>query len=106
DAMIDVTSMNDRAGRKISAKALSDVVSARYEELFKLVRNEIRRSGFEHKIEDGIVMTGGGSSVLGAIELAELCFEMPVRKGFAHRGLSGLAEATTNPSLSTGVGLL
>ncbi len=103
--MIDVISVNERPGRKISAKVLSDVVSARYEELFNLIKNEIARSGLENKIAAGIVMTGGGSSILGAIELAEVCFQMPVRQGFAHK-VSGLSEATTNPSLATGVGLL
>jgi cell division protein FtsA len=103
--MIDVTSVNERPGRKISAKVLSDVVSARYEELFGLIQNELRRSGLESKIAAGIVMTGGGSSVLGALELAETCFQMPVRQGFAHK-VAGLSEATSNPSLSTGVGLL
>ena len=103
--MIEVLSMNDRPGRKISARALADVVSARYDELFSLVRNELRRSGFEQRIAAGIVMTGGGSRVRGAIELAEICFEMPVRYGSAHR-VSGLTEATANPALATGVGLL
>ena len=103
--MFEVASVNDRPGRKISAKALSDVVAARYEELFSLVRNELRRSGFEDRMAAGIVLTGGASNVRGAIELAELCFEMPVRKGCAHY-VSGLAEATENPSFATGVGLL
>ena len=103
--MLEVASVNDRPGRKISAKALSDVVAARYEELFSLVRDELRRSGFEDRMAAGIVLTGGASNIRGAIELAELCFEMPVRKGCAHY-VSGLAEATENPSFATGVGLL
>jgi cell division protein FtsA len=103
--MIDVLSVNERPGRKISAKALSDVVSARYEELFTLVRNELRRSGFEDLVAAGIVLTGGASNVNGAIELAEMCFEMPVRHGCAQQ-ISGLAEAASNSSLATGVGLL
>lgn len=103
--MIEVVSMNDRPGRKISASALADVVSARYDELFSLVRNELRRSGFDQRIAAGIVMTGGGSRVRGALEMAEICFETPVRYGAPQR-VSGLAEATENPSLSTGVGLL
>lgn len=103
--MIDVLSVNERPGRKISARALSDVVSARYEELFTLVKNELRRSGFEDLIAAGIVLTGGASNVNGAIELAEMCFEMPVRHGCALQ-ISGLADATTNPSLATSVGLL
>lgn len=103
--MIEVLSVNERPGRKISAKALSEVVSARYEELFTLVRNELRRSGFSELLAAGIVLTGGASNVHGAIDLAEMCFEMPVRHGCAHQ-IAGLTEATTNPSLATGVGLL
>ncbi len=103
--MIEVLSVNERPGRKISAKALSEVVSARYEELFTLVRNELRRSGFSELLAAGIVLTGGASNVHGAIDLAEMCFEMPVRHGCAHQ-IAGLTEATTNSSLATGVGLL
>lgn len=103
--MLEVLSVNERSGRKISAKALSDVVSARYEELFALVRHELRRSGFEDLIAAGMVLTGGASNVKGAVELAELCFEMPVRHGCAQT-IAGLNEATTNSSLATGIGLL
>ncbi|MBA2648234.1 MAG: cell division protein FtsA [Legionella sp.] len=103
--MIEVTSANDRPGRKISSKALAEIVHARYEELFSLVSNELHRSGFEDAVAAGIVLTGGASNVSGVIELAELCFEMPVRKGCAHY-VSGLTEVTENPSFSTSVGLL
>lgn len=103
--MIEVLSVNERPGRKISTKALSEVVCARYEELFILVRNELRRSGFEDLVAAGIVLTGGASQVNGAIELAEMCFEMPVRHGYAQQ-LSGLSEVATNPAMATGVGLL
>jgi cell division protein FtsA len=103
--MIEVLSVNDRPGRQISAKALSEVICARYEELFSLVRNELRRGGFEERIPAGIVMTGGGSRINGVLELAELCFEMPIRHGVAHH-VTGLTEATNDPSLTTGVGLL
>lgn len=103
--MIEVMSVNERPCRKISTKALSEVVTARYEELFELVKSELARSGFENRLAAGLVITGGGSCVRGGIELAEKCFEMPVRHGFAQQ-VAGLAEATTNPSLATGVGLL
>lgn len=103
--MIDVMSANERSDRRISVKALAEVVSARYEELFTLIKNEIRRSGFEDSIAAGIVLTGGASNVQGALELAEICFEMPVRHGFAP-SMGGLAEISSNPSFATGVGLL
>jgi cell division protein FtsA len=103
--MIEVSGVNERPGRKISSKALSEIVSARYEELFSLVRNELRRSGFEDLVAAGIVLTGGAANVHGAIELAEMCFEMPVRHGCAHQ-ISGVSEVSTDSALATGVGLL
>ena len=103
--MLDITSVNERTGRKISTQVLCDVIMARYEELFSLVKNELRRSGFEDLLAAGIVLTGGASKVKGAIELAEGCFETPVRIGCAQK-ISGLSEVVDNPSLATGVGLL
>ncbi|QDP73583.1 cell division protein FtsA [Legionella israelensis] len=103
--MLEVSSVSERPGRKISAKALAEVVSARYEELFSLVYHELRRSGFEDRVAAGIVLTGGASGVYGVIELAELCFKMPVRQACAHN-VSGLSEATSSPSFATSVGIL
>lgn len=103
--MIDVLSVNERAGRKISARALSEVVSARYEELFALVRNEIIKSGFEDSIAAGIVLTGGASNVKGGVELAEIHFEMPVRLGM-NQQIAGFREIMENSTMSTGSGLL
>lgn len=103
--MIEVLGVNERPGRKISAKVLSEVISARYEELFNLVKSELRRSGFEDLIAAGIVLTGGAANVKGGIDLAEMCFEMPVRHGCS-QPISGLNEATSNSSLATGIGLL
>lgn len=103
--MIEVPSVSERPGRKISAKALADVVSARYEELFTLIKAELVRSGFEDMIAAGLVVTGGGGSVQGLIELVEMTFEMPVRLGTPQH-VSGLPELMENPSYSTGVGLL
>lgn len=103
--MVEVTSVNEKAARKVSTKALAEIVSARYEELFNLIRGELRRSGFGDLIGAGLVLTGGAANVHGIIELAELCFEMPVRVGCAQR-ITGLAEASENSSLATGVGLL
>jgi cell division protein FtsA len=103
--MIDVLSVNERPGRKISVKALADVISARYEELFSLVRHELRRSGFDEMLAAGMVLTGGASSVHGALELAEMSFEMPVRQGFVP-AIPGLPDTMTSPSWATAVGLL
>lgn len=104
--MIEVTSMHERSGRKIPTKMLSDVVSARYEELFNMVRSEIQRSGYHDLIGAGIVLTGGASGVNGAMELAETCFQMPIRHGSAENLVGLSSEIISDPSYATVVGLL
>lgn len=103
--MIDIPTMGDRPGKHLSKRALAEVVEARYEELFSLVAAEIRRSGLEHFIPAGIVLTGGASKVEGAAELAERVFRMPVRIG-TPQFVTGLPDVINNPIYATGVGLL
>lgn len=102
---IQVPSVADRAPKNIQRRALTQVISARYEELFTLVLAELRRSGYEELIAAGIVLTGGASKVDGAVELAETIFQMPVHIGVPN-GITGLMDVRDNPSYATGVGLL
>lgn len=104
--MIEITSSGGNLSRKISSKTLAEVIAARYEEIFILARNEIACSGFENLIGAGVVLTGGASSVKGAIELAEMSFEMPVRIGSPKKMAGGLAEKISDPAKATSVGLL
>jgi cell division protein FtsA len=105
DETIEVPSVGDRPPRRLARQTLAEVVEPRYEELFHLVRKELRRSGFEELIAAGIVLTGGSAKMEGAIELAEEVFHMPVRLGIPQY-VDGLSDVVRNPIHATGVGLL
>lgn len=105
DESIEVPSVGDRPARRLARQTLAEIVEPRYEELFGLIRDELRRSGFEEVIAAGIVLTGGSAKMEGAIELAEEIFHVPVRLGVP-AGVKGLADVISNPIYSTGVGLL
>ena len=105
DETIEVPSVAKRPPKQVQRKALSQVITARYEELFGLVQAELRRSGFEDLIASGIVLTGGASKVEGSLDLAESIFQIPVREGLP-QNVGGLADIRENPSYATGVGLL
>jgi cell division protein FtsA len=105
DESIEVPSVGDRPARRLARQTLAEVVEPRYEELFGLIRDELRRSGFEEVIAAGIVLTGGSAKMEGAIDLAEEIFHMPVRLGLPQH-VKGMAEVVQNPIYSTGVGLL
>ena len=105
DETIEVPSVGDRPPRRLARQTLAEVVEPRYEELFSLIRDELRRSGFEELIAAGVVITGGSAKMEGAIELAEEVFHMPVRLGVPQH-VDGLVEVVRNPIHATGVGLL
>ncbi len=105
DESIEVPSVGDRPARRLARQTLAEIVEPRYEELFNLIREELRRSGFEEVIAAGIVLTGGSARMEGAIELAEEIFHVPVRLGLPGH-VKGLADVVRNPIYSTGVGLL
>lgn len=105
DETIEVPSVGDRPPRRLARQTLAEVVEPRYEELFSLVRDELRRSGFEELIAAGVVLTGGCAKMEGAVELAEEIFHMPVRLGIPQH-VEGLFDVVRNPIHATGVGLL
>ncbi len=105
DDTIEVPSVGDRPSRRLARQTLAEIVEPRYEELFGLIRDELRRSGFEEAIAAGLVLTGGSSRMEGAVELAEEVFHVPVRLGIP-QGVTGLGEFVRNPMNATGVGLL
>ena len=89
---IEVPSVGDKPPRTLTRQTLAEVVG-RYEELFSLI-DELERAGMLSKIGAGIVLTGGGSKLSGALELAEEIFNMPVRLATPHKinGLKTLLE--------------
>lgn len=103
--IIDVPSAGQRPGRQFTHRDLAEVIMPRYEELFTLVKADLRRSGFEDLIAAGVVLTGGASLVSGGIELAESVFNAPVRLGLPQH-VTGLSQVVKSPSYATGVGLL
>jgi len=105
DESIEVPSVGERPARRLARQTLAEIVEPRYEELFGLVREELRRSGFEELIAAGIVLTGGSAKMEGAIELAEEVFHVPVRLGMPQQ-VQGLSDVVRNPIYSTGMGLL
>ena len=105
DETIEVPSVGDRPSRRLARQTLAEVVEPRYEELFGLVRDELRRSGFDEMVAAGVVLTGGTAKMEGAVELAEEVFHMPVRLGLPQH-VRGLGDVVRNPIHATGVGLL
>ena len=105
DERIDVVGVGDRAARMLSRLELAEVVEPRYEELFEVALGKLQRSGFEHLIPAGVVLTGGSSQIAGIVELAEAVLHLPVRRGLS-RDVTGPPDRLRDPAYATAIGLL
>ncbi|QIZ78536.1 cell division protein FtsA [Ferrimonas lipolytica] len=102
---IEVPSVGGRPARTMSRQTLAEVVEPRYQELFELVAEALRNSGFDGQVPAGIVLTGGTAQIEGAETVAEEIFGMPVRLA-PPLPLKGLHQYVEEPGFATAVGLL
>ena len=57
--------LGDRGPRMLSRQALAGVIEPRVEEIFSLVQQVVRESGYEEVLSSGIVLTGGSAVMPG-----------------------------------------
>ena len=105
DTQVEVPGLGDRGPRMLSKQALAGVIEPRIEEIFSLVQQVIRESGYEEVLSSGIVLTGGSAVMPGMVELGEDIFLKPVRRGIPKYS-SALSDMVAQPRAATVMGLL
>ncbi|WP_322509626.1 cell division protein FtsA [Anaerolinea sp.] len=90
---------------EISRRDLAMIIEARVEEIFDLILQEIKRSGYDGLLPAGVVLTGGSSLLPGIRTLASQVMGLPVRIA-KPENLLGLTDQLNSPAYSTSVGLL
>ncbi|MEY3781998.1 MAG: cell division protein FtsA [Pseudomonadota bacterium] len=105
ESQVEVPGLGDRGPRLLSKQALAGVIEPRIEEIFTLVQQAIRETGYEEVLSSGIVLTGGASVMPGMIELGEDIFLKPVRRGIP-KYAGNLSDMVAQARASTVMGLL
>jgi cell division protein FtsA len=90
---------------KINRQDLAHIIGARVEEIFSLILQEVKRSGYDGLLPAGMVLTGGTSALPGIRRVANQVLGMPVRTGQPEK-LTGLVDRLNSPAYATSVGLL
>jgi len=103
--MVQVPSVGGREPRTLSRQIVCEIIEARVEEIFQLVREEIRNTAYEDLLASGVVVTGGTSRLAGISDLAEDVLGLPIRFGVP-MDVGGLKDVISSPAHATGVGLL
>jgi cell division protein FtsA len=102
-----ISGLGGRSTVAISRGEILHIIRPRVEEIFRLAKEKLEKLGKltpPSPLGAGIVLTGGGAMLPGAVELAAHIFKMPVRMGNP-LPVPGLAEEYRNPLYATAIGL-
>lgn len=89
----------------VSRLELAHIIEARVDEIFSMVLQEIKRSGYDGLLPAGMVLTGGSSALPGIRTVAGRLLGVPVRIAQPDN-LVGMTDKLHGPAYSTSVGLL
>ena len=92
--------------KKISRLSTTDgIIKPRLDEIFSLLKEEIRESGFGGATPAGVVLTGGGSYLVGIKRSCQQVLGLPVRIG-SPKPVSGLVDEIASPTYASALGLI
>jgi len=103
--MIDLSLISKIDIQQVSRKTLAQIIQARYQEIFLLVRDELSKIGRDGMLPAGVILTGAGSKMPGTIDLARETLNLPVQIGFP-TNFEGVVDKIDDPSYATAIGLL
>jgi len=102
---IEIVPFGGEGRRSVSRRFLAQIIRARMEEIFDLIQQEIKRSGYSGLLPAGIVLCGGTGSLKGIEALGREVMQLPIRVGHPH-DMYGLTDMIKGPACATSVGLL
>lgn len=104
---IDLLKMGiSEEAKTVSRKTIVEgIIRPRLNEIFTMVNQVVKQSGFQGQSPAGVVITGGGSLTVLATESCRRVMQLPAKIGIP-TGLSGMIEEINTPISSASVGLV
>ena len=105
-SLIEVPSPEGRPSREAYRSELNEILEARAEELFLHVRSELHRVGMGRRMDEGLLLTGGGALLTGMCDMAERVLNCPSANGIVTEDdIGGWPEELKSPAWTTAGGL-
>jgi len=106
DEEVLIEGTEGRAPKSFMKSSLTLIIEARMMEIFELIRDAVKRSGYFDYLNAGAVITGGGSLFPGTEALAAQILGLDVRGGFPEGISGGIKRSINNPMYATVMGLV
>jgi cell division protein FtsA len=102
---IDLSLMSKIDTHTVSKKQMCQIIEARYQEIFMLIKDELAKIHRDGMLPAGIILTGAATKIAGATDLARETLNLPVQIGFP-QNYDGVVDKIDDPSYATAIGLL
>ncbi len=107
NSYITIPGLRGLPAKEVSVVNLANIIQARMEEILDYVMFNIRQIGLEHRLNGGIILTGGGARLKHITQLTEYVTGMGARIGYPNEHLAGgYNDALMSPMYSTCIGLI
>jgi len=103
---IDLNKIDKREEGTVNLKYISEIIEARLNEIFILIRDNLVRVNCNTALPAGVVLTGGGSKIEGIVEMTKETMRLPAALGKPVIEISGLIDKLDDPIYSTSIGLM
>lgn len=87
-------------------KYVAEIIEARLNELFTMIRDELKSISKDGMLPAGAILTGGGAKLNDIAEFAKNTLRLPVAIGSPSMDISGVVDKLDDPVYATSVGLL
>lgn len=91
--------------QRLALRSIAEILEPRARELLYFVKESLRQGGVVDALGAGCVLTGGGATLPGMLDVTESQLRVPARIGIPVR-LSNMPGELINPSFATAIGML
>ncbi len=102
---IDLSLLSKIDTHAVSKKQVVEIIQARYNEIFVLVKEELAKINRDGMLPAGVIITGAGAKMSGVIDIARETLNLPAQIGFPSN-YDGVVDKIDDPAYSTAIGLL
>ncbi len=102
---IDLSNFDSHEEGAVLHDHVIEIIVARLEEIFTLIREEFASVGKDQLLPAGVVFVGGGSNLVHIVDYAKEVLQLPVHVGKVN-GLMGIMDHVDDPSFATSIGLI
>jgi len=103
---IDLSKFDKSESNSVSVKYVAEIIEARLDEIFDLIRDELRAINREGMLPAGVVLTGGGAKLEGIVQMVKDILRLPTEIGKSTTEISGVVDNLTDPVYATSAGLM